>query len=282
MSESLLGAADPPPFTVVGPDAAGPVVLTCDHAANTVPEALGGLGLPPAALEGHIAWDEGAAEVARLMARRLDAVCVMSGYSRLVIDCNRTPGHETSIVAESDGVVVPGNRGLGERERVLRRRTFFDPYHRAVAAALDAVRARGQRPLLIAVHSFTPVMDGQARPWQVAVLWNDDPRVPEPLLAALRARGDLVVGDNVPYSGRERHGYTIIAHAERVDVPNALIEIRADQIADREGIARYAGILSEALEPVIAGLADSRPAEPEPGKRPRDRDGNRWWTTPAD
>ena len=278
MNDGLLGAADPPPFTVVRPDAAGPVVLTCDHATNIVPRALGSLGLPPAALEGHIAWDEGAAEVARLMAEQLDAVCVMSGYSRLVIDCNRALDHETSIVVESDGVVVPGNRGLGERDRALRRRTLFEPYHRSVAAALAAVRARAQRPVLIAVHSFTPVMDGYARPWHVSVLWDDDPRVPVPLMAALRARGDLVVGDNVPYSGREQVGYTIVSHTEGADTPHALIEIRADQIADRQGIALYAAILSEALGPVISGLADGRPAEP--GKRPRNRDdgGQRRWT----
>ncbi len=253
--ENLLSAGDPPPVTVVRADAAGPAVLTCDHASNAVPRSLDGLGLPPAALQGHIAWDEGVAEVARLMAGRLDAACVMAGYSRLVIDCNRVPDHETSIAAESDGTAVPGNLDLGEHERALRRSAVFDPYHRAVAAALDAVRARGQRPVLIAVHSFTPVMDGRARPWHIAVLWAQDPRLPVPLIAALRARGDLVVGDNVPYSGRDQYGYTMDAHAGRTDIPHALIEIRTDQIADRQGIARYAGILSEALEPVLAGLA---------------------------
>ncbi len=256
MREGLLSDTDPPPYTVVNADAAGPVVLACDHAGNAVPEALGSLGLPPDALGGHIAWDEGAAEIARLLAGRLNAVCVMAGYSRLVIDCNRAVDHETSIAAESDGIAVPGNRGLGDRERMLRRRAVFDPYHDALAAALDAVRARGQRPALIAVHSFTPVMDGRARPWQVAILWAYDPRIPAPLIAALRARGDLAVGDNVPYSGRDQYGYTMEAHGAGADIPHALIEIRSDEIADAAGVERYAGILAEALEPVLAGLAD--------------------------
>jgi predicted N-formylglutamate amidohydrolase len=253
----LLSAADPPAFTVINEDAAGPVVLACDHASNAVPASLDGLGLLAADLEGHIAWDAGAAEVTRLLAARLDARCVLAGYSRLVIDCNRAPDHETSIPVESDGLVVPGNVKLSAQDRTRRQATVFHPYHSALAEAIDAVRARGQAPVLIAVHSFTPVMDGFARPWHVAVLWAHNPQLPLPLMAALRARGDLVVGDNQPYSGREQYGYTMDVHAGGTDIPHALIEIRADQIAEPGGIARYAGILTDALGPVLAGLTGS-------------------------
>ena len=253
-SDALLGATDPPACTVVNAEAAGRVVLACDHASNAIPRVLDGLGLPPGELERQIAWDEGACEVARRLAARLDARCVMAGYSRLVIDCNRAPDNETSIPAISDGTVVPGNAGLGAQDRARRRAAVFEPYHRTLAGALDAVCARGQMPVLIAVHSFTPVMDGLARPWHVAVLWAHDARIPVPLIAALRASGGLMVGDNEPYSGREQYGYTMDVHAGTADIPHALIEIRADQIADAAGIARYGEILARAIEAVLAGL----------------------------
>ena len=253
-SKTLLSPSDPPACTVVNPDAAGRVVLACDHASNAIPRALNGLGLPRAEIERHIAWDEGAADVARLLALRLDARCVMAGYSRLVIDCNRAPDNETSIPTTSDGTDVPGNAGLGAQDRTGRRSAVFEPYHRMLAGALDEVRARGQEPVLIAVHSFTPVMDGLARPWHIAVLWADDGRIPVPLMAALSARGDLVVGDNEPYSGREQYGYTMDIHAGAADIPHALIEIRADQIADAAGVARYGEILAQAIETALAGL----------------------------
>lgn len=250
----MLTEREPPPFTVENPDGASPVVLACDHASNLVPRALKGLGLVERELRRHIAWDQGAAEVTRGLSRRLDAAAVLAGYSRLAIDCNRTPEHETSIAEVSDGTTIPGNVGIDDAARAARRRALFDPYHEALARTLDRVRERGQTPLLIAVHSFTPVLAGKPRPWQISVLWGYDPRIPVPLLAALRARGDLTVGDNVPYSGRNRHGYTIKVHGARTGVPHALVEIRADQVADSKGAARYVDILGEALETALAQL----------------------------
>ncbi len=250
----MLTTAEPPPYFVENADGASRAVLACDHASNLVPLSLADLGLPAEELRRHIAWDQGAAEVARGLSRQLDAAAVLAGYSRLVIDCNRSPGHETSIAEESDGTTVPGNIGIDSAARDARRRTLFEPYHDALAGVLRRVGERGQTPVLIAVHSFTPVMGGKARPWQVSVLWGYDPRIPVPLLAALRARGDLVVGDNVPYSGRNRHGYTIKVHGARAGIPHALIEVRADEIADPDGVARYIDILGDALEAVLAQL----------------------------
>jgi predicted N-formylglutamate amidohydrolase len=98
---------------------ASPFVLPCEHASNHVPAAYAGLGLPPRDLGRHIARDIGAAALARGMSRRLDAPPFLSGYSRLLIDCNRPPGAPTSIRARSGGTDIPGNLGLdaGERAR---------------------------------------------------------------------------------------------------------------------------------------------------------------------
>lgn len=251
---ALLGADDPPPFEIVNPGGAAPVVFLCDHASNRVPAALRGLGLPPEELRRHIAWDLGAAALARRLAAHFDAPAVLSGYSRLVIDCNRTLEDEQSIPEVSDGTPVPGNRGLTKREAAARAEACFRPYHEACAAALDRAEARGRPPPIVIMHSFTPALSGGSRrPWHVGILWKQDGRLAQPLLRVLRARGDLCVGDNQPYNAAapSPRGYTMPVHATRRGRAGVQIEVRQDLIADEAGIGRWAGILGEALAEVF-------------------------------
>ena len=249
---NLLGPGDPPPFTLFNPVGQAPVVLVCDHASNAIPAVLGQLGLGPEELAQHIAWDIGAAQVTRLLATRLDAPAVLGGYSRLVVDCNRAPGDATSIIEISDSIVIPGNRNLDDAQADARVNAVFWPYHHAITQAL-AHRWRhgqGQAPALIAIHSFTPTMNGFERPWQVGVLWNRDPRLAEPLIARLRANPELCVGDNEPYSGRDV-GFTMNTHGGAAGLPHVEVEIRQDLIADERGCEYWAVVVGEALEAVL-------------------------------
>ena len=75
----------------------------------------------------------------------LDAPLLASGYSRLVIDCNRWPGGEGSTPEVSDGTPVPANRGLTKEQVDARAEACFWPYHRAVDAQLDRMTAGGRR-----------------------------------------------------------------------------------------------------------------------------------------
>ncbi len=243
------------PVTVINESGAAPVVLVCDHASNAIPAALSNLGLDAGVLDHHIAWDRGAAAITRRLSERLDAPAILAGYSRLVIDCNRKLGHETSIAAVSDGIVIPGNAAVSPEETARRTDAIFHPYHRAVERTIADIRLTGAAPAVIAIHSFTPEMDGIARPWHVCVLWDSDPRIPEPLLAALRRHDGIAVGDNVPYSGREHYGYTIEVHASAAGLPNAMIEVREDTVRDDEGIARMAEVIGESLEGILADPA---------------------------
>jgi len=251
----LLMAADPPVVQVINEAGAAPVVLVCDHASNTVPKSLGDLGLGAGGLDHHIAWDDGAAAITRHLSERLDAPAVLAGYSRLVIDCNRELGHETSIVAVSDGIVIPGNTQISPAEFARRADAVFHPYHDEVKRTIAGIRRKARAPAVLAIHSFTPEMDGIARPWHISVLWGSDPRIPEPLMAALGAHDGLVVGDNVPYSGRGKFGHTIEVHASAAGLPNAMIEIRADLVCDDAGITRIADLLGGSLEFILADPA---------------------------
>ena len=228
-----------------------PVLVLCDHAGRWVPPELEGLGLPERQLARHIGWDIGSADVTRRLARLLDAPAVLCHVSRLVIDPNRKPGDPSSIPALSDGTLVPGNQDLSPEQVRWRLGRFFIPYHRAVARQIAALRRRHGVPVIISVHSFTPCLADARRPWDVAVLWDTDPRLAVPVLANLRREPALCVGDNEPYSGRFPVGYSIPFHAARPRLPHVTFEVRQDLIDTREtaeGWAeRLAGVLRQPL-----------------------------------
>jgi predicted N-formylglutamate amidohydrolase len=248
----LLVAGDPTPFELINPEGRARLVLFSDHAGRAIPKRLGKLGLSQAELDQHIGWDIGIGALARHLAAALDAPAVLGAYSRLVIDCNRRLNDPTSIAQESDRIPVSGNRGLGEADRKARAAAIFEPYHRAVAAMIDARLKAGITPAVLSLHSFTPRMNGQQRPWHIGILWNRDPRLPVPLMARLLKEPGLVVGDNEPYSGRDEHGYSIVAHAEIAKLPHALIEMRQDLIGDAAGVAEWGDRLIAVLRDVLA------------------------------
>ncbi len=227
------------------------VLLICDHASKLVPRALNRLGLDDADLSQHIGWDIGAGAVTRLLAQDLELPAVLCGYSRLVIDCNRAPDDPSSIPPMSDGVDIPGNRDLDAAARQDRRRHLFEPYHAAISAWIAASLGSGAFPALIGVHSFTPSMNGKARPWHIGVLWDDDGRLALPLLAGLRGEAGLIVGDNQPYSAREPVGYTMRHHAWDRGLPHVALEIRQDLIAGDVGARKWAGLLARVLRPIL-------------------------------
>ncbi len=250
--QHLLGPGDPPPFSVHNEKGGAPLLLLCDHASKSVPEALGDLGIGEAELSRHIGWDIGGLDAAIELAGLLDAPLVASGYSRLVIDCNRWPGGEGSIPEVSDGTPVPANSSLTQHDVDRRAEACFWPYHREVDRQLDRMTADGGAAALLVVHSFTPEMAGFKRPWHVGVLWNDDARLPESLLAELRRDASLVVGDNEPYSARASYEYTLNAHARPRKLPHCSIEIRQDLIATPEEARAWARRLAPAIRTAVS------------------------------
>src|ERR1700690_234770 len=247
---SLLGPGDPAAHELCNPQGRTAALLLCDHASAAIPAALGDLGLDAGQRRLHIAWDIGAADVTRRLSARLEVAAILSGYSRLVIDCNRQLDDPTSIPQESDGVAVPGNRGLDQCVRDRRADSCFWPYQRSIALWLAAQREAGQTPIIVSMHSFTPVMDGFERPWHIGILANRDRRVAQPLLEALRGDPTLIVGDNKPSDGRRGRGYGMMVHGEETGLPFALIEMRQDLIDTHHGAEAWA----ERLAPILGGI----------------------------
>jgi len=240
-------------------DAAVPgLVLLCDHASNAVPPMIGDLGLPAEDMQRHIAWDIGARDVVLDLAGRLGAPAVLSKFSRLVIDPNRGPKDPTLVMRLYDGTPIPANRSVDADGIAARRQALHQPYHDQVTSVLNQMLGQGVDPILISTHSFTPQLRGQPpRPWHAGVLWDQDFRLAGPMLDRFRAEGDLVVGDNEPYLG-SLPGDTMWTHGTSRGLPHALIEIRNDLIADRDGVNAWAERLARLIPAAIADMEDKR------------------------
>ncbi len=252
----LLGDDEMPVYEMLREAGQSPFLLTADHAGRTIPRALGDLGVTPAEMDRHIAWDIGIAQVTRHLSAALDATAVLQNYSRLVIDCNRQPQVASAFPEVSEATPIPGNQGLDEAGKAARRAAIFDAYHGAISRLL-AARAR---TVYVAMHSFTPVYLAQARPMHVAVLYNRNPRLSKILADLLRAEDGLVVEENAPYRVTDETDYGVPTHAERNGLDYLEIEIRQDLIAEAAGQAewadRLAGLLPEALKRMDAGVAE--------------------------
>lgn len=248
----LIAPNDPPPFTIINQNGHAKVLIAADHASHEFPHAMNRLGLEEWVLRHHIASDIGVKELVHQLSARLDAPAVLAGYSRLIVDYNRRLDDPSAFPEISDGVFIPGNQRLSATDKTRRAESFYHPYHDAIEERLAAFRSRGIVPVLIAVHSFTPEMDGMRRPWHVGILWDKDPRIPAPLIRNLHSIPGLVVGDNQPYSGRHPADFTIDHHGEAALLPHASIEVRQDLIDTQEGAARWAQRLADSLGDILA------------------------------
>lgn len=237
------------PLIIDGP-AAARLLLVADHASNRVPDGIE-LGCDPALLNEHVAIDIGTEALTLGLADTLDATAVLAGVSRLVIDLNREPEAAGLIPATSDGHAIPGNHGVDDAERARRLAAYHLPYHAAITSALD----RHPIELIAAIHSFTPQLasrPGEARPWQVGLLHNDDSRAAVIAIAHLREQG-LVVGDNEPYSGRQLN-YTMNRHAEACGLPYLGFEIRQDLLMTEADVACWRNFLAETIDHTLSLL----------------------------
>ena len=236
----------PPAVEIVNPHGRSDCVLTCEHASNFIPAEYRRLGLSEPELARHIAWDIGAAMVARQLSLLIDAPLFLAGYSRLLIDCNRPVGSPTSIPVMSETTAIPGNMGLSAAQAEARANAYYWPFQNAVSGHLDRRAADGRKAVVVGIHSFTPVFTGEARPWHAGILFRRAERFGRGLVAALAEPG-LEVAANEPYSIDDDSDYTVPVHGERRGLDAVLVEIRQDLIADAPGADNWAGRLARAL-----------------------------------
>ncbi|MEM9207939.1 MAG: N-formylglutamate amidohydrolase [Pseudomonadota bacterium] len=252
-ADKLLGPDEPVPFRVLNSSAEKPLLLVCDHASRRFPEAVGDLGVDPIVRRCHLAWDIGAGALTEHLAASLGATAVLASYSRMVVDCNRNLMDPNAFIEFGDGVVIHGNCALSQHDKDRRAQELYWPYHYAISHELRRLSSNEFLPAFFAIHSFTPVLNGEPREWEIGVLWDADRPTAEVIINGFRAAG-YHVGDNEPYSGKAPMDFTVDHHAESAGLPHVGIEIRQDLIADDEGLETIAAVLEPLIAGVVAGI----------------------------
>ena len=248
---TLLSDLDPNPVELVNETSKAPVLFLCEHAGRAIPKMLGTLGLNEKTLMSHRGWDIGAEALARNLANRLNAPLILQRYSRLVIDGNRPPGSPESILEVSDGVEIEVNKKLSLHERIAREKAIFAPMDQAINDAFSA----SQRIAAFSIHSFSPQLGGQSRPWHAGFLTRRSISTAKALIESLKGqRPSLNLAINKPYTVDDENDWFIPSHAEARGLMHCLIEVRNDQISDELGINLWSDLLGTALSECLNGV----------------------------
>ncbi len=238
---------------VINPDGAGAILLVCEHATNDIPAEFANLGIGAATKASHAAWDPGALAVARHLSEMFDAPLVAQTVSRLVYDCNRPPEAGDAIPARSEIHEIPGNTGLSAAARADRVERFYRPFERTLAQAVARHRGTHANPILLTIHSFTPIYAGQRRSVEIGILHDSDQRLADAILAA--AGGSLDMRRNEPYGPADGVMHTLVTHAIPTGMFNAMIEIRNDLIATPGDVVEIASRLAAWVSRAHASLS---------------------------
>lgn len=227
--------------------ALGRVVLVCEHASKVIPAAWGDLGLEPAARAAHIAWDPGALAVARGLAARLKAVLIHAPVSRLVYDCNRAPDMVGAMPAQSEVFAIPGNAAITPQDRLARVEAIYLPWVEGLHGLIARRIALGLRPVVVTVHSFTPVYNGKQRRVEFGVIHDADAHFAVAVQSAATRLTRLNVQLNAPYSAADDVTHTLRLQATPYGLPNVMLEIRNDLITTAAQQAAMADQLAQVL-----------------------------------
>lgn len=201
----------------------------------------------------HYAYDPGAALVTRHLSRSLDAAAVLARYSRIFLDYNRFPDDWDYIRPDLGGIPVPRNLVVDDAERARREAIAVTPVREAIEVA------RAGRGAVISIHSFTPVMAGDRRAVDVAILWDDDSAFVRTALEELKARAGgfgLRAGDNAPYDLRKVRARSLKNHAADHGLPYFYIEVNNALFSYPETVDQVTSLLDEALSAVLRRVTE--------------------------
>lgn len=225
-------------------DATSPFMIVCEHASNHIPEKYNRLGLAEELLERHIAWDPGAAIVTRRLSEKLNAPALLGGFSRLLYDCNRPNDAFDAVPVRSEIYDIPGNLDLSESDMQERINSFYLPFHATLTSALDAM---SQQPVLVTIHSFTPVYHGHEREVEIGILHGADARLADAMVQLSSEHIEMNVQKNEPYGPDDGVMHTLERHGVRRGILNVMIEIRNDFLITEEQCVAIADMLAELL-----------------------------------
>ncbi len=212
-----------------------------------LPENIGNLGISEQERATHIGWDIGALDVSTHLSTTLNAPLIATKFSRLVIDCNRSPYSPGSIPKQVHGKPIPGNENLTDHEVAQRVEEIFNPYHLCIRKTLQEHLRIKPSMVYFAIHSFTPHLNGQLRPWSIGITYERPSRFSEYIIHELRKTCRFPIGENEPYPITPEGDYGMYAHGQEDGVEAVLMEIRQDFLSNEQNKLDIAHTLHDIL-----------------------------------
>jgi predicted N-formylglutamate amidohydrolase len=229
-------------FEIVRSGTKAGVLVTCEHASQRLPEPWSWSARDRRWVGTHWAYDLGAAELAREYAAAISGTAVLARFSRLLADPNRPEDSETLFRATAEGEVVELNAAIDPAEREIRLDGYYRPFHEAV----DREVAASHAPILLAMHTFTPLYEGTPRSLEIGVLFDREEALAASLLDAFRAAG-WSAEPNEPYSGRAGLIHVVERHAKTHGRRAIELEVRQDLAVEPAFRARFVSVLAGVL-----------------------------------
>ena len=218
------------------------VLVTCEHASERLPAPWAWSERDRRLVGTHWAFDLGAADLAREYAGIVGGVAVLSRFTRLLADPNRPESSPTLFREYAEGEPVELNASIDPAEREIRLDGYYRPFHEAV----DREVAASAAPILLAMHTFTPLYEGTPRTLEVGVLFDEEEELANRLIIHLAEAG-FRVAPNEPYSGREGLIHVVERHARTHGRRAIEIEVRQDLAVDPSFRARFLPRLADII-----------------------------------
>ena len=215
-----------------------PILLTCEHANNLVPEEYNNLGLSEEDLNTHWSIDLGILNVFNAAQKDLRCMAIHSNYNRLLVDLNR-PATSIQLSRAIIGTglpndrfrEVPGNQDLSLKEKQKRLEQYYRPFHQTIDTLGDQLVARhGDYTLIVSLHSFTPVFGTEKRDFDIGLVFHHETLLISVLYEFLTSHG-LKVRFNEPYSGKQGLNFSPYAHGLSLGCRQIELEINQGYLA---------------------------------------------------
>lgn len=203
-----------------------PVVITCEHAGNTIPPAFQHhFTTAKEVLSTHRGWDMGALSIAQYLAQDLQVPLFFEKTSRLLIEMNRSLDHP-ALFSEY-------TQALAKADRLQLIEELYLPYRQQVISSLKSIIDNHQAVLHLSIHTFTPVLGHEVRKTGIGLLFDPE-RSPEVIFCkslrqSLRqSLSWMQIDFNSPYQGID-DGFTTFLRKEFSANQYCGIEIEVNQ-----------------------------------------------------
>jgi predicted N-formylglutamate amidohydrolase len=142
------------------------VLITCEHAGHKVPSSfLKHMSKNQRKdLDTHLGWDAGALALAKHTALMLNTKLLFTQISRLLVDCNRSVHHPRCL--------GPAFRDLASENKNFILAAFYWPHRNAIEKEILRSIQKDSSVLHLAMHSFTPVLNGEVRTAEAGLLYD--------------------------------------------------------------------------------------------------------------